>query len=300
MRIEPIMMRRPKIATLGIGLAALLLFVGAATGGQSSNPAQTIQNAKQQAAKASSGGQQNAQTPAPAKQQSTQAPPAKSQAPAPAAKQAPGPSAKTPPANPPAKVQAKTSAGAPGKAQASAPAKTQAAPAKTQANTPDQKPSKAPAKEAAKAPAKSPEKAAAQAHGKPAGKAPAKAAETQAKSEAKAEEPKVARRDPFAPLVNQRRGTGPATEHLPPGKAGLVIATLRIQGIVRGPNGMIAIVANPQQGVYFLREGDQLYDGRVVNIKLDEVAFHEYGKDAFGKPIDRQVSKRLYPIAGEQ
>jgi hypothetical protein len=30
------------------------------------------------------------------------------------------------------------------------------------------------------------------------------------------------------------------------------------------------------------------------------VAFHEVGKDAFGKPVDRQVVKRLYGSPGEQ
>jgi hypothetical protein len=32
---------------------------------------------------------------------------------------------------------------------------------------------------------------------------------------------------------------------------------------------------------------------------MEGVAFHEIGKDAFGKPVDRQVTKRLYPSPGE-
>ena len=50
--------------------------------------------------------------------------------------------------------------------------------------------------------------------------------------------------------------------NLPPGKSGLQVQTLNIEGIVGGPSGMIAVVANPQQRVYFLREGDQLFDGQ--------------------------------------
>jgi len=110
----------------------------------------------------------------------------------------------------------------------------------------------------------------------------------------------VARRDPFNPLVGQHRPGGGYPEHLPPGKAGLIISTLRVDGLVRGPDGMIAVVSNPQQRTYFLHEGDQLYDGRVEKISLEMVAFHEVGKDAFGKPIERQVVKRLYPSSGEQ
>jgi len=110
----------------------------------------------------------------------------------------------------------------------------------------------------------------------------------------------VVRRDPFEPLVSKQRPGAEIPERLPPGKAGLVISTLRLDGIVRGPNGMIAVVSNPQQRVYFLREGDQLYDGRVEKITMEAVSFHQTGKDAFGKPVARQVSKRLYPSPGEQ
>jgi hypothetical protein len=63
---------------------------------------------------------------------------------------------------------------------------------------------------------------------------------------------------------------------------------------------MIAVVSNPQQRTYFLREGDQLYDGRVEKISMDGISFHENGKDAFGKPVERQVNKRIYPSSGEQ
>ncbi|MGH9716079.1 MAG: pilus assembly protein PilP [Candidatus Acidiferrales bacterium] len=105
------------------------------------------------------------------------------------------------------------------------------------------------------------------------------------------------KRDPFVALVNTSKAAGP---HLPPGKAGLVIATLTVQGTVQGANGMIAIIANPDQRVYFVREGDRLYDGQVEKISLDSVTFQQDTKDAFGKPIERTVVKRIYPSAGEQ
>ena len=111
-------------------------------------------------------------------------------------------------------------------------------------------------------------------------------------------EARLVRRDPFESLINRQQG-GPA-KNLPPGKAGLQVSTLRLDGIVRAPNGMIAVVSNPQARTYFLREGDQLYDGRVEKIAMDGVAFHEIGKDAFGKPVERQVNKRIYASAGEQ
>jgi hypothetical protein len=107
----------------------------------------------------------------------------------------------------------------------------------------------------------------------------------------------VGKRDPFVALVNTAK---PAGEHLPPGKAGLVIGTLTVQGTVQGANGMIAVIANPDQRVYFVREGDRLYDGEVEKISLDSVTFQQDTKDAFGKPIERTVLKRIYPSAGDQ
>jgi Tfp pilus assembly protein PilP len=114
-----------------------------------------------------------------------------------------------------------------------------------------------------------------------------------------AEQGKIARRDPFESLLGRQKAGGDA-KNLPPGKGGLQVSTLKIDGIVHGPNGMIAVVSNPQQRTYFLHEGDQLYDGRVDKIAMDGVSFHEIGKDAFGKPVERQVSKRLYTNAGEE
>jgi Tfp pilus assembly protein PilP len=135
-------------------------------------------------------------------------------------------------------------------------------------------------------------------------KAPAQAASAPASTEAAAPaavpEPKVARRDPFESLIGAQKAANEAAKNLPPGKAGLQVASLRLDGIVKSSNGMIAVVTNPQSRTYFLREGDQLYDGRVEKIAMDGVSFHEIGKDAFGKPVERQVNKRIYSSAGEQ
>jgi hypothetical protein len=121
---------------------------------------------------------------------------------------------------------------------------------------------------------------------------------TDAASPAERAEPVVSKRDPFLPLVDTKKEGG--GEHLPPGKAGLVISTVRIDGTVRMTGGMIAVVTNPEQRVYFIREGDRLYDGEVEKIGLDGVTFRENSKDAFGKSVERSVTKRIYPSAGEQ
>jgi len=109
----------------------------------------------------------------------------------------------------------------------------------------------------------------------------------------------IPRRDPFAPLLTNGRGEA-MPENLPPGKAGLLINTLRIDGIVNGPSGMIAIVSNPQQRVYFLRDSDRLYDGQVQHITMEGISFHQSGRDPFGNPVEREITKRLYLTPGEQ
>lgn len=111
---------------------------------------------------------------------------------------------------------------------------------------------------------------------------------------------KAARRDPFESLVSRQQADARNRANLPPGKAGLQVSTLRVDGIVKANSGMIAVVTNPQARTYFLREGDRLYDGAVEKISMDGVTFHEEGKDAFGKPVERQVNKRIYSMAGEQ
>jgi len=136
---------------------------------------------------------------------------------------------------------------------------------------------------------------------KPAAKSTVRAVERRAtpgSAPAAAEsEVKQARRDPFESLIGRQKD---APKNLPPGKLGLQVSTLRLDGIVRAPNGMIAVVSNPQARTYFLREGDRLYDGSVEKISMDGVSFHEEGKDAFGKPVEHQVNKRIYSSPGEQ
>ena len=197
-------------------------------------------------------------------------------------------------AKPAATTPAKPAAQAPAKPAASTPAKPAAqAPAKPAASTPAKPAAQAAAKPVAKAPAKAAAKSGAKKSAKPA--ASAAAASAPAESEAK-----VTRRDPFESLVGRQKAAADAAKNLPPGKAGLQVSTLRLDGVVKAPNGMIAVVTNPQLRTYFLREGDQLYDGRVEKIAMDGVSFHETGKDAFGKPVERQVNKRIYSSAGEQ
>jgi Tfp pilus assembly protein PilP len=167
--------------------------------------------------------------------------------------------------------------------------RAQTAPASTTASKPASEPATKPAVPTAA-------KTATKKHSK----TPAPAARTVSAKKPVVLEQKIARRDPFESLIGRKQAQDALAKNLPPGKAGLQVGTLRLDGIVKSANGMIAVVANPQQRTYFLREGDQLYDGKVEKISMEGVTFHEEGKDAFGKPVEREVNKRLYSSAGEQ
>jgi Tfp pilus assembly protein PilP len=106
-------------------------------------------------------------------------------------------------------------------------------------------------------------------------------------------------RDPFAPLV---RASEPDAGHanLPPGIAGLQVATMRLEGMVKTSDGVLAVVANPEDHVYFLHTGDHIFDGVVEKIELAQITFQQESKDAFGRVVQRDVTKRLNPIAGDE
>ncbi|MBI4465059.1 MAG: hypothetical protein HY647_10170 [Acidobacteria bacterium] len=101
------------------------------------------------------------------------------------------------------------------------------------------------------------------------------------------------RRDPFRSLIiRQKKAEAPV--RLPPGKRGLVIGQLQVQGIVRGINNeWVAVVDNKTQRSYFLREGDEVYSGVVKKITEDTIAFEEKLTDAFGRTSTREVVKQL-------
>lgn len=186
------------------------------------------------------------------------------------------------------KQSAPTKSPAPAK-QTTAPATQSPAPSKQSAAPPKSSTAQTPAKKAAP-PAKAPAEAASK---QPAAASPAGGADM----------PVGNRRDPFAALVAKGgRGTRQAPEIVcrAPGKGSVAIDTMRVDGVVRQGSLMIAAVRTPQGRVYFLREKDQLCDGRVDRITMDGMTLRQTSRDAFGKPIDRPVSKRMFPSAGEQ
>jgi hypothetical protein len=100
------------------------------------------------------------------------------------------------------------------------------------------------------------------------------------------------RRDPFFSPVVQQNGSGCST-----GKKCLEIGNINLRGVVKSDNGFIAVVTNNLNKAYFLRENDPVFNGYVVRITGDSVVFQETVQDKLGKPLTREVVKRIFTPA---
>lgn len=110
---------------------------------------------------------------------------------------------------------------------------------------------------------------------------------------AEAPRSQLRRRDPFRSLVVRPEDLG-GGRPLPPGKPGLVIAQLNLNGIVVMRAGNIAVVTMlGRNRAYFLRARDELFDGYVSQINPDSVVFKEKTTDPFGKEYEREVVKLI-------
>ena len=103
--------------------------------------------------------------------------------------------------------------------------------------------------------------------------------------------PGLNKRDPFvSPLVKSGAGGGPVCET---GKRCLMVDQIDLKGIVKSPNGFIAVVENSAKRAYFLRENDPVFNGSVVKITGDSVTFREQVTDKLGKQATREVVKKV-------
>lgn len=101
------------------------------------------------------------------------------------------------------------------------------------------------------------------------------------------------RRDPFRSL-RQRNALELPRGPRPEGKPGLLVEEISLTGIISTPEGMLAQVrGGAKDKSYLLQEGDQLYDGDVVSISLNEVVFKQIINDPAAIKPFREVVKRL-------
>ncbi len=108
------------------------------------------------------------------------------------------------------------------------------------------------------------------------------------------------RRDPFRSLIrtSDNRGDAPRGPR-PDGIPGLLIDEIQVTGIWVTPEGPVAQVQSTDTPMsYLLREGDQLYDGEVIQIRLSrqegaEVQFKQSVNDSTAPKPFKDVFRRL-------
>lgn len=104
-----------------------------------------------------------------------------------------------------------------------------------------------------------------------------------------------ARRDPFRSLLRRESQEEVATVR-PEGVPGLLIDEIELEGVFMTPEGPVAqIQAASDEASYLLRPGDQLWDGDVVRISLNEITFKQSIDDPTALKPFREVTKKLNP-----
>lgn len=105
------------------------------------------------------------------------------------------------------------------------------------------------------------------------------------------------RRDPFRSLLETRNSLAEETRERPEGKAGLLIDEIELEGVFELADGPVAQVQSArEETAYLLRPGDQLWDGDVISITLEEVVFKQVVNDPTALRPFREVVKRLNPV----
>ncbi len=97
-------------------------------------------------------------------------------------------------------------------------------------------------------------------------------------------------RDPFVSPIVER--THEAAVCNGTGRQCLRVGEISLRGVVQSPSGFIAVVVNGDH-TYFLHDNDPLADGAVERITNNEIILREHSSDALGRPLTREVIRKL-------
>jgi len=107
------------------------------------------------------------------------------------------------------------------------------------------------------------------------------------------------RRDPFRSLIEEvRRDRSQKLK----GIRGMGISEVDLVGVVRNPGGDIAFFHGSDNKGYFLKVGDELFDGRIISIDpaTGTVTFRQQVDDPRQIKPYRDIVKRLVPTEEEE
>ncbi len=104
------------------------------------------------------------------------------------------------------------------------------------------------------------------------------------------------RRDPFISLVRRTtQATGTSANPRPTGLGGLSIEQIRMTGVVKGRQGFSAIVKGADNRTYYVKAGDELYDGNVRAVTADAMFLIQNVNDPLSDAKTREIKRLLRP-----
>ena len=104
------------------------------------------------------------------------------------------------------------------------------------------------------------------------------------------------RRDPFISLVRRTtQAAGTSANPRPTGLGGLSIEQIRMTGVVKGRLGFSAIVKGVDNRTYYVKAGDELYDGKVRAVTADAMFLIQNVNDPLSVAKTREIKRLLRP-----
>jgi Tfp pilus assembly protein PilP len=104
------------------------------------------------------------------------------------------------------------------------------------------------------------------------------------------------RRDPFISLVRRTtQAAGTSANSRPTGLGGLSIEQIRMTGVVKGRQGFSAIVKGVDNRTYYVKAGDELFDGKVRAVTADAMFLLQNVNDPLSDAKTREIKRLLRP-----
>lgn len=101
------------------------------------------------------------------------------------------------------------------------------------------------------------------------------------------------RRDPFRSLIGPAPKLQPGER--PAGVPGFLIDEMRLQGVLKTTQGLVAMIAGPDNQGYLIRVGDKVLDGEVIRVTNTSVVFRQEVNDPTRIERYREVVKDITP-----
>ncbi len=99
------------------------------------------------------------------------------------------------------------------------------------------------------------------------------------------------RRDPFRSLLSRQAKEDQGQR--PPGLRGMGVDEIKLQGIIKLPEGYVAMIQGTDNMSYLIRPGTVLYDGSVEQIDAGKVVFRTQVADPKSLKPYREVVRTL-------